>query len=209
MFPTKFRAVRLTLVTLAVVALGATLVGGIAADAGAAGSNTLTVDAGEYTYKFSGNAKPGWIEIRFDNGGVEAHMMAIVGLKPGVTAKQLEKARALAKRQAFEKVIAEPQRLRDTRPPVPEREHRDHHAAQGRALRRLLLRSGTRRHAAVAHGMVDVFDIKGSKSSFKPPQDGVQDVTITDTAITLPSTGLTKTANVKVTNEGPSPTRSR
>jgi hypothetical protein len=50
--------------------------------------------------------------------------------------------------------------------------------------------------------MVEVFDVKGSKSSFKPPRDGVQDVTITDTAITLPSTGIPKTATVKVTNDG-------
>ena len=53
--------------------------------------------------------------------------------------------------------------------------------------------------------MITVLDIKGSKSSFKPPQDGVVDVTMTDTAITVPSTGLPKTANVKVTNEGSEP----
>jgi hypothetical protein len=57
----------------------------------------------------------------------------------------------------------------------------------------------------VAHGMVKTFDISTSKSSAKPPQDGVRDVTLSDTAITIPSNGVPKTGTLKVTNEGTQP----
>ena len=49
--------------------------------------------------------------------------------------------------------------------------------------------------------MVKVFDVKGSKSSYKPPTDGVAEVSITDTAITLPASGLPAKTWVKVTND--------
>ena len=45
----------------------------------------------------------------------------------------------------------------------------------------------------IAHGMVSVFDVKGSKSSFKPPQDGVADVTLSDTSITVPNSTAAST----------------
>src|SRR6185436_14010884 len=41
--------------------------------AGAAGSNTLTVKAGEYTYQLKGSPKGGLTKIDFDNAGVENH----------------------------------------------------------------------------------------------------------------------------------------
>src|SRR5438093_2248901 len=60
--------------------------------AAAASSNTLTVKAGEYTYKLSGSPKAGWTQVTFDNVGVEYHMMAVFPLKKGVTKKQLQAA---------------------------------------------------------------------------------------------------------------------
>ena len=59
------------------LAVSAVLLGGLAflatgEPAGAAdSSNKLTVTAGEYTYEFSGAPKPGWVEVEFDNAGVE------------------------------------------------------------------------------------------------------------------------------------------
>ena len=50
--------------------------------------------------------------------------------------------------------------------------------------------------------MVKVFDIGTPKSSAKPPQDGVRDVTLTDSAITIPSNGIPRRATLKVTNTG-------
>src|SRR5262245_48254047 len=60
--------------------------------AGAAGSNKLTVKAGEYTYEFSGKPKAGWTEVDFVNDGIEYHMMGLVQLKKGVTVKQVTAA---------------------------------------------------------------------------------------------------------------------
>ena len=68
----------------ALVALGALTAVGMS-PAGAAGSNKLTVKAGEYTYEFSGKPKAGLTEIVFDNQGIEDHMMGLVQLKKGVT----------------------------------------------------------------------------------------------------------------------------
>ena len=52
------------------------------------------------------------------------------------------------------------------------------------------------------HGMFTVFDVKGSKSSYKPPQDGVVDVTMTDSSIKVPARRRAQHATIKVTNSG-------
>src|SRR4029077_12942740 len=56
-----------------------------ASSAGAAGSNTLTVKAGEYTYVLKGSPKAGWTQVNFDNAGVENHMIVGFHLKKGTT----------------------------------------------------------------------------------------------------------------------------
>jgi hypothetical protein len=53
----------------------------------------------------------------------------------------------------------------------------------------------------VAHGMVKTFKVEKGKSSLKPPTDAVANVTIDDTGIVLPSSGLSKNSWVKVTNK--------
>jgi hypothetical protein len=55
-----------------------------------------------------------------------------------------------------------------------------------------------------AHGMYKVFTVSG-KSNLKPPTDGVADVTINDTTITVPEGNAPKSLTVKVTNDGTSP----
>lgn len=52
--------------------------------------------------------------------------------------------------------------------------------------------------------MFKVFTVTG-KSASKPPTDGVQDVTLEDTTITVPSGDAPKNVTLKVTNEGTSP----
>jgi hypothetical protein len=52
----------------------------------------------------------------------------------------------------------------------------------------------------IAHGMVKTFDVSSDKSSLKPPTDAVADVSIDDSGIVLPSTGLTRTGWIKITN---------
>ena len=81
----------------------------VAPSAGAAGSNTLTVKAGEYTYKFSGSPKAGWTQINFENDGVEYHMMAILPLKKGVTVAQLTKAAESPDPSAFDPIVGKGQ----------------------------------------------------------------------------------------------------
>ena len=93
------------LVTTAVVALCTALIGGTAPDAGAAGSNTLTVNAGEYTYSLKGSPKAGNVQIDFDNGGVEYHMMQMVKLKKRRRPNaQLKKAALSESDAAFDKI---------------------------------------------------------------------------------------------------------
>ena len=53
--------------------------------------------------------------------------------------------------------------------------------------------------------MVKTFDVTGSKSSYKPPQDGVADVTISDSAIKVPAGAAPQHATIKVTNSGKEP----
>ena len=60
--------------------------------AAAASSNTLTVKAGEYTYKLSGSPKAGWVTINFVNAGVEYHVMAVAMLKKGVEPRDVLRA---------------------------------------------------------------------------------------------------------------------
>ena len=52
--------------------------------------------------------------------------------------------------------------------------------------------------------MFKVFTVAG-KSSLKPPTDGVAEVTLTDTAITVPPGDAPKNLTVKVTNDGTTP----
>ena len=68
----------------------------VAPSAGAAGSNSLTVKAGEYTYKFSGSPKAGWTQITFQNDGIEYHMMAVVPAEEGRDRRAAEEGGALA-----------------------------------------------------------------------------------------------------------------
>ena len=54
-----------------------------------------------------------------------------------------------------------------------------------------LLHPGARRRSRTSStAWCKMFDVASGKSSLKPPTDGVTDVTITDTAITLPTSGL-------------------
>jgi hypothetical protein len=197
------RLVRALLVTAIAAATLTALVGG--SSAGAASSNTLTVTAGEYTYKLSGSPKPGWLQMNFENPGVEDHMMVVFPLKPGTTSKQLKTAVLSDDDAAFGKIAAG-----DPVGGVP--------ALVGPSEKTTTIsevKAGTygivcfvpapdgAPHAA--HGMYKVFQVKGSKSSFKPPTDGVADVTLSDTAITVPTGAAPKSLTVKVTNEGSAP----
>ena len=171
--------------------------------AGAASSNTMTVQAGEYTYKLSGKPKAGWVTINFDNKGVEYHVMAVAALKKGVTAKQLVAAASSQQGDAFAKIargdgqvggvpdILAPGLKSTTITNLP--------AGHYGMLCYVPAPDGT---PHFAHGMVKVFDVGTPKSSAKPPQDGVRDVTLTDSSIEIPSNGIPRQATLKVTNEG-------
>jgi hypothetical protein len=58
----------------------------------------------------------------------------------------------------------------------------------------------------VAHGMVKLVDVSSAKSSLAPPKDGLVQVTITDDAITPPTSGVPGHGWAKITN-GSSATR--
>jgi hypothetical protein len=165
------------------------------------------VTAGEYTYKMAGKPKPGNVEIEFDNSGIEIHMMAVIGLKPGVTKQQLEDASLSDDQSAIEKLsnktgfnvtgtpnLLSPDQVSSTIGNLP--------AGHYGLLCFVPAPDGS---PHVAHGMVAVFDVKGSKSTLKPPTDGVAAVTVSDSGFTLPTNGLPKSGWIKVTNEASTP----
>jgi hypothetical protein len=167
--------------------------------AGAAGSNTLTVKAGEYTYLLKGSPKAGWTQITFDNAGVEDHMMAMFKLKPGTTSAQLKTAILSSDQNALQKVVTAPI---DGAPSLL--------SAGAKTTTMTKLAAGTygiacfipapsdgKTHAE--HGMYKVFKVSG-KSSATPPTDGVTNVSIDDSGITVPSSGIPAHGWLKVTN---------
>lgn len=174
--------------------------------AGAAGSNTLTVKAGEYVYQLKGSPKSGWTQIDFDNAGVEDHMLAMVQLKPGVTAKQLKAAALSNDNSAFTKVAApgaDPngvQGVPDLIGPGQKTTTVTQLPAGHYGIMCFVPAPDGKPH--IAHGMVKVFDVAKGKSSLKPPTSGVTAVSISDTAITFPTDNVGRNLTVKVTNTG-------
>ncbi len=174
--------------------------------AGAAGSNTLTVKAAEYTYVLKGSPKAGWTEIKFQNVGVEDHMMAMFKLKPGITSAQLKKAVLSNDQSAFQKIAAPggdptvfggPSLLS----PKASTTTMTKLAAGTYGIVCFVPAPDGTPHAA--HGMYKVLTVSG-KSSATPPTDGVSDVTITDSEITAPSSGMPAHGWIKVTNNASS-----
>jgi hypothetical protein len=192
------------LAALALVPTTLALTGGGAA---AAGSNTLTVKAGEYAYQLSGKPKAGWVQIDFDNAGQQDHMMAMFKLKKGTTNKQLKGALLSDDQSALGKIAAPggdpsvgggpalvgPGQKTTTLTKLP---------AGTYGLACFVAAPDGSPHAA--HGMYKVFTVKG-KSNLKPPTDGVADVTLNDTTITVPPGNAPKSLTVKVTNDGTTP----
>jgi hypothetical protein len=176
--------------------------------AGAASSNTLTVKAGEYTYVLKGSPKAGWTQINFENTGVEDHMMAVFKLKKGTTASALKKAIASTDGSGFDAIadttngdptlagtpgVLGPKQKTTTLTKIP---------AGTYGIVCFVAAPDGSPHAA--HGMYKIFTVAG-KSKFKPPTDGVADVSMTDTAITVPSGEAPRSVTLKVTNTGTKP----
>jgi hypothetical protein len=199
----RSRVARLWAALAALVVVPATLAVSTSS-AGAAGSNTLTIKAGEYTYQLKGSPKAGWTQINFDNAGVEDHMVAMFKLKKGTTSAQLKKAVTSDDQSAFDKIAAPggdpfvsgapavvgPGQKTTTMTELP---------AGTYGLACFIPAPDGTPH--VAHGMFKVFKVSG-KSNLTPPKDGVQDVTLTDTSIQVPPGDAPKNVTLKVTNEG-------
>jgi hypothetical protein len=161
----------------------------------------LTVKAGEYTYSLKGSPKAGNVQIDFVNGGVEYHMMQMVKLKSGVTNAQLKKAALSNSDKAFAKIADGDGQVA----PIPGLLGPNQHmsmitklGAGHYGMRCFITAPDGKSH--FEHGMFKVFDVSSGKSSLTPPADGVVDVTLTDTATTLPSTGVPSTGWVKIVN---------
>ena len=171
--------------------------------AGAAGSNSLTVKAGEYTYQLKGSPKAGLTQITFQNAGVEDHMLALFKLKKGTTAAALKKAVTASDNSGFEKIAApggdptvngspsllSPKQSTTTLTQLP---------AGTYGMVCFITAPDGKSHAE--HGMFKVFTVSG-KSNLKPPTDGVSEVSITDSAITAPTAGIPAHGWIKVTND--------
>jgi len=200
------RAMRLASIGAMSLALGATALSTTTMSAGAQSSNKITVTAGEYFYKLSGSPKPGNVEIVFDNKGIEIHMVEMLQLKPSVTLKQLKQSLLSDDESAIEKLLAgsgnvagAPELLSEG---VATTNITNLKAGRYGMLCFVPAADGT---PHIVHGMVKIVDVKGSKSTQKPPADGVVDITLGDSGVTLPSTGVPKSGWIKVTNEASVP----
>jgi hypothetical protein len=201
----RARVARTFAAPAALLAAVVVTVGMAVSGAGAAGSNSLGVKAGEYTYQFKGHPKAGWTEIDFENAGVENHMMDVIALKPGVTAKQLKAAALSEDQSAFQKIAA-PGADENGVPGVPDLLSPKQQTTTMTQLKAghygvLCFLPAPDGSPHVAHGMVKVFDVAKGKSSLKPPTTAL-DATITDTAITFPTENIGRNFTVKVTNTG-------
>jgi hypothetical protein len=177
----------------------------VAPSAGAAGSNSLTVKAGEYTYKMSGSPKAGWTQITFQNDGNEYHMMAVLPLKKGVTVAQVKKAAASQDQSAFDPIAGKGQVFGapDLLSPGEQTTVITKLPAGHYAVACFVPAPDGESH--LAHGMVKLLDVSTSKSDLTPPTDGLVAVTIADDAITLPTSGMPAHGWAKVTNNASEP----
>ena len=188
-------------------AIAALLVTSVVAGTGApvaraADTNAMTITAGEYTYKVAEKSKPGYVELTFDNPGVENHELVMVALKKNVTVKQVTKVLESGDEAAGNKLEAGTGAVA----PLPALLAPDRSTTVILNLKAgrygifcsLPTPDGT---PHFSEGMVGVFDLAGSKSSYKPPTDGVSEVSVTNSAITLPASGMPKRGWIKVTND--------
>jgi hypothetical protein len=190
-------------VVATIVAVG---VAGTVTPAVAGSSNTLSVKASEYVYLIKGSPKAGWVTIDFRDVGSESHMMAVVRLKKGVTVAQLKAAALSQDDSAFAKIAQGDGSVFG----MPEVLGPGSHTTTIAKLAAghygmLCFVPAPDGSPHMAHGMIKVFDVSTSKSSAQPPSAGVGDVTLTDSSITAPSTGIQRTSTVKVTNQGTAP----
>jgi hypothetical protein len=188
---------------MAALLVASGIVGLTAPAAGAAGSNTLTVTAGEYTYQFKGSAKAGLTQINFVNSGVEMHMMGMARLKPGVTAAQLKAALLSSDQNAGKPLLQGDGNVAPTPGLVGPGEKTGiimklpagHYGV-------FCFISAPDGQSHVAHGMVKTFDVAKGKSNLTAPTDGVVKVNLTDTTVGIPTTGLPARGYAKFTNTG-------
>lgn len=195
---------RLSLALVVAAVLAVPFAGGSPAAAATPGSNTLTITAGEYTYELSGRPKAGWVEVEFDNRGIEYHMAGLVRLKKNVNAKQLQKALLSEEEDAGDELVAGDGGEVAPWPGL----------LGPRQKMAMLVRLPAGRYGVfcfvpdphgdthVAHGMVKVFDVSKGRSSLRPPKDGVVDVMLTDTTVTVPGDSLPRRGYARVTNDG-------
>ena len=144
---------------------------GVDQQRGAAGSNTLTVKAGEYTYVLKGSPKAGWTEIDFENAGVEDHMMAMFKLKKGVTDAAAEDGACSSQRRrgVREDRVAGGDPTVSGTPSAPRpgaEDHDDRPKLAGRHYGIVVLRPRARRQAPTSRtAWYKVFDgVKGKSS---------------------------------------------
>ena len=206
---TQSRRVRVTRLWagLATLAVASATFAVAAPAASASGSNTLTIKAGEYVYQLKGSLKSGWSQIDFQNAGVENHMLAVVQLKKGVTVKQLKAAATSSDNNAFTAIAAPGANPNGVAgfPTVLGPGQKTSTMTQLKAGHygiMCFIPAASDGKPHVAHGMLKVFDVSTAKSSLKPPTDGVADVTLSDTAITVPPGNPGRQLTAKITNAG-------
>lgn len=171
--------------------------------ASAAGSNTVTVDGLDYSYKISGSPHAGLVSMTFANKGQYAHEMGLARMKDGVTLEALKGALAKSEDAAKAMLIdpdsettgpatVGPQRTETVTAPLD----------AGHYVVTCFL-PGPDGMPHVMMGMIGEFTVTGGGAGVAPPKDdGI--VALTDTGITLP-TNFATGGTFEVRNTGTKP----
>jgi hypothetical protein len=194
---------KMLMALLATAALGASTVA-IAPAASAAATNKITITATDYAYGIKGTLKPGRATIVFKNEGKEPHVMALLHLKKGKTAKDFNKAVKKGNESAFGALSARDESMGAPFILTPGQETEVvTETVKAGVWGMLCFIQDASGKPHLAEGMTATFNVKGKGVKVAPPEAQAE-VTLTDTGITVPPSDAPSNVTLKITNEGTS-----
>jgi hypothetical protein len=179
----------------------------LASPAGASQGNSMTVTARDFSYAVKGKLAPGYADITVKNDGREDHVMAIAKVKKSATKKQvLAGLESNGQGSAAKVFVGDPERGYGTPDVVGAGQQTEVITNQldagNYAMFCYVSSSDGKPH--FDKGMISLFAVSGKKTTTKAPKADA-DVTLTDSAITVPPGPAPEKGTVKVTNTGSAP----
>ena len=159
---------------------------GTASPAADAGSNTVTVDGLDFSYKISGSPHAGLVRMTFANKGQYAHEMGLARIKDGVTLDHLKGALAQSEDAAKAMLIDPDREITGPATVAPNKTETVTAPLDAGHYVVTCFLPGPDGMPHVAMGMIGDFTVTDGGAGVAPPKD-IGTVALTDTAITLPA----------------------